>query len=141
MITDSIDWQKDFPLEDEFEDFTGKKRVFRVDCHNSPLGYTVRAVEVNPKDEGYEFSVYSETNPYDALGRLREKARRAMAVRHLSSNRDMLHDKLCGRITVDEDGAPLLVVDGIGVDRDDLARILSMYEGFVFTLTIENALK
>lgn len=80
-------------------------------------------------------------NPIAALGRLREKARRAMATRHLDNNRDMLHDKLRGRITWSPEERIGLVVDGLAVDMDHLVRLLSMHEGWEFELTIKDALK
>jgi hypothetical protein len=68
------EWQRDFPIREEFEDFLGEMRVFIINCHEGAFGYTVRAREEKPKDEGYEFAAYSETTPYSALGHLREKA-------------------------------------------------------------------
>ena len=134
-------WESDFPMREEFEDFSGKMRTFIIDCHEGPLGYTVRAREEKPKGEGYEFAVYSETSPYSALGRLRDKARRSMATRHLSRGRDMLHDKLRGRITSDGKGGVLLVIDGLAVEMDELARFLSIHEGYEFELSIIDALE
>ena len=141
MGSDHSDWQSDFPRREEFEDFSGIVKTFVVDCYEGPLGYTVRAREENPKGEGYEFAVYRETSPYIALGRLRQKAQRSMATRHLSSGRDMLHDKLQGRITSDGRGHVLLVVDGLAVDMDELARFLSTHEGWEFELRIKDALE
>ncbi|MEK7243221.1 MAG: hypothetical protein AAB112_03505 [Thermodesulfobacteriota bacterium] len=141
MGSDHPDWQTDFHRREEFEDFSGKMKTFVVDCYEGPLGYTVRAREENPKGEGYEFAVYSETSPYSGLGRLRQKARRSMATRHLSSGHDMLHDKLRGRIASDGHGRVLLVVDGLAVDMDELARFLSTHEGWEFELRIKDALE
>jgi|GEM_PF-1304583 len=141
MGSDHSGWQNDFPLREKFEDFSGKMRTFVINCYESPLGYTVRAREENPKGEGYEFAVYSETSPYSALGRLREKARRSMATCHLSKGQGMLHDKLRGRITLDGHGGVMLVVDGLAVDMDDLARFLSTHEGWEFELSIIDALE
>ena len=141
MGNDHSDWQTDFPRREGFEDFSGKMRTFVVDCYEGPQGYTVRAREENPKGQGYEFAVYSETSPYSALGRLRQRARRSMATRHLSSGHDMLHDKLRGRIASDGHGRVLLVVDGLAVDMDELARFLSTHEGWEFELSIKDALE
>ncbi len=141
MSSDHLDWQSDFPLREEFEDFSGKKRTFVVNCHEGPFGYTVRAREEKPKSEGYEFAAFSETNPYSALGRLRDKARKSMATRHLGSGHDMLHDKLQGRITSDGNGGALLVVDGLAVDMGKLSRFFSTHEGWEFELIIKDALE
>jgi len=135
------EWQSDFPIREEFEDFSGKKRPFISNCHEGTLGYTVRAKEENPKGEGYEFSAYSERSPYNALGRLRRKVRQSMATRHLSRDRDILHDTLRGRITSDDQGGVLLVVDGVAIEIDQLARILSTHEGWEFELKIKDALE
>ncbi|MCK9364600.1 MAG: hypothetical protein M0P74_13500 [Syntrophales bacterium] len=141
MDSDQPDWQSDFPRREEFEDFLGKKRAFVVDCHEGLLGYTVRAREEKPKGKGYEFAVYSETSPYNALGRLRDKARQSMATRYLGSGHDMLHDKLRGRITSDGNGGVLLVVDGLAVDMGELSRFFSIHEGWEFELKIKDALE
>ena len=141
MKSDLLDWQSDFPLREEFEDFSGKKRTFVIDCHADPFGYTVRAREEKPKGEGYEFAAFSETNPYSALGRIRDKARKSMATRHLGSGHNMLHDKLQGRITSDGNGGALLVVDGLAVDMGKLSRFLSTHEGWEFELIIKDALE
>jgi hypothetical protein len=130
--------QGGFPIRETFEDFAGRKRNFVIDCHEGPLGYTVRAIEEKPKGEGYEFAAYSETTPDAALGRLREKARRSMAVRHLSSDRNLLHDTLTGRITSDRKRGLFLVVDGIAVDMEDLTRLLETHEGYEFELRIKD---
>jgi len=141
MGIEHTEWQKDFPIREEFEDFSGKMRLFIIECYEGPLGYTVRAREEKPKGEGYEFAVFSETSPYNALGRLREKARKSMATRHLSRDREMLHDMLRGRITSDGDGGVLLVVDGFGVNMDEIGRFLSVHEGWEFELKIVDALE
>ena len=134
-------WQNDFPIREEFEDFSGKMRTFIIDCHETPLGYTVRAREEKSRGEGYEFGAYSETTPYSALGRLRDKARRSLATRHLSAGREMLHDTLAGRITSDSDQGVLLVVDGIAVSMEELARFLRTLEGWEFELKIKDPLE
>jgi hypothetical protein len=139
MDSDHPDWQSDFPRREEFEDVSGKTRVFVVNCYEGPLGYTVCAREENPKGEGYEFSVHSETSPYIALGRLRGKAQQSMATRYLSRSHDMLNDKLRGRITSDGHGGVLLVVDGLAVDMEKLTQFFSTYEGWEFELKIRDS--
>ena len=129
-------WKPDFPIHEEAEDFAGRKRSFVVDCHEGPLGYTVRASEAGKEGLGYEFACYSETSPYAALGRVRDKMRRGLATRHLSGAKgpaEMLHDALDGRIS-SRDGEVTVVVDGTALDIDDLARILAAREGWGFKL-------
>jgi hypothetical protein len=53
----------------------------------------------------------------------------------------MLHDKLRGRITSDGRGGVILVVDGLAVAMDELARFLSTHEGGEIELTIIGALE
>jgi hypothetical protein len=137
-------WQDDFPIRDEVEDFAGTKRSFLISCFEGPLGYTVRAREEGVEHPGgYEFAAYSETTPYDALGRVRDKMQRDLATRHLSTSsggRQMLHRELRGRITSDGSGV-VLVVDGIPLDANELASLLSTFEGWAFELRIEDALR
>ena len=44
----------------------------------------------------------------------------------------MLHDHLVGRITADGEGGTILVVDGLAVSLDELARMLEGLEGWEF---------
>jgi len=138
---DYPEWQSDFPMREDFEDFAGKRRRFVIDCHAGPLGYTVQAREEKPKDDGYQFEVYSETSPYNALDRLRAKAQKSMATRHLSRDREMLHDTLRGRITRDRKRGAMLVIDGLAVDMDELSRWLGNHEGWEFELKIKDSLE
>ena len=138
-------WQDDFPMREEVEDFSGKKRVFTIRCHQGPLGFTLRAVEEHPKDEeGYEFGAYSETSPFSALGRLRDKMRRGLSCRHIAGragNFHMLHDRIRGHITTDSQKGVSLVVDGVRLSLSDIARILESHEGWNFELRISDSLE
>jgi hypothetical protein len=137
-------WQSDFPIREEFEDFSGKRRMFVITCHEGGLGYTVRASEEGTEHLGYEFAAYSETSPYSALGRVREKASRGLATRHITGaagSYQMLHGELRGRITSDGDGGVVLVVDGIPLGVEDLESFLQTHEGWEFGLQILDALK
>ena len=138
------DWETDFPLREEVEDCAGKKRVFVITCHDTGLGYTVRAIEHGAQGMGYEFAAYSETSPYSALGQLRQKMHRDLAKRHVTGspgNYRLLHDRLSGRITSDGEGGVVLVVDGISLGIDDLASILQCHEGWNFEMEIVDALE
>jgi hypothetical protein len=130
---DSHNWNADFPIRDEIEDHAGKMRVFVITCHEGGLGFTVSAEEEGTESMGYRFAAYSETSPYDALGRLRLKMRRSVAIRHLSGRSDgcrMLHDTLSGWITSDGDGGVVLVVDGIPLSLGEFSSILAGHEGW-----------
>lgn len=138
-----FNWKQDFPIHEEAEDFAGRRRSFVIDCHEGPLGYTVRASEAGKNGLGFEFASYSETSPYAALGRVRDKMARGLATRHLSSAKgsaEMLHDFLDGRIS-SRDGEVVVVVDGIALDIEDLARFLAAREGWGFHLRITEPLE
>jgi hypothetical protein len=137
-------WAEDFPIREEVEDHAGRRRAFVINCHEGGLGFTVRAEEEGSPDAGYQFAAYSETSPYSALGRLRQKMRRGVATRHLTGSSgayEMLHDKLSGRITSDSDGGLVLVVDGKGVGIENLVAMLLTHEGWEFELQIVDALE
>jgi hypothetical protein len=138
------EWNNDFPIEEEVEDHAGRTRLFLITCHEGPLGFTVRAQEKEARGAGYEFAAYSETSPYNALGRLRQKMYRGLATRHITRSTHgyrMLHDKLSGRIASDGHGGAVVVVDGIALSIDDLAHILTSHEGWSFDLKIIDSLE
>lgn len=144
MKKDRQGWYVDFPMREEVEDYAGKARAFVITCHETGLGFTVRAVEEGRGGAGCEFAAYSETSPYSALGRLRQKMYRGLATRHLtgsSGGYHMLHDRLSGRITSDGEGGVVLVVDGVPLGIDDLASILGSHEGWSFEMSIVDALE
>ena len=144
MKNGNQDWNNDFPIEEEVEDHAGRTRCFLITCHDGPLGFTVRAQEQEAQGTGYEFAAYSETSPYNALGRLRQKMYRGLATRHITRSLHgyrMLHDKLSGRIASDGNRGVLVVVDGIPLSIDDLAHILISHEGWSFDLTIIDSLE
>ena len=139
-----IDWEHEFPMPQEAEDFAGNVRRFEVTCHFNGLGYSVRAVEAVGERTGYEFAAYSETSPYNALGRVRQKMNRGLATRHLTGTPGayhMLHDTLKGHIGWTGERGTALVVDGKTVTMENLTTILQTHEGWVFELTITDALE
>ena len=144
MKNDNQDWNSDFPIEEEVEDHAGRTRRFLITCHEGPLGYTVRAQEQEAQGTGYEFAAYSETSPYNALGRLRQKMYRGLATRHVTKSPHgyrILHDKLSGRIASNGNGGVMVVVDGIPLAIEDLASILISHEGWSFDMTISDSLE
>ncbi len=135
------DWASDFPIREEVEDYAGRMRSFVINCG---LDFTVRAEEEGRRGAGYQFAAYSETSPYSALGRVRQKMHRGLATRHVTGSAGgyrMLHDRLSGRITSDGKGGVLLVVDSIALGFEDLASILGSHEGWGFELQIVDALE
>jgi hypothetical protein len=129
----------EFPLRDEVEDFAGRKMVFVIDCDESAAGYSVTAVEEGKDHFGYEFSGYSETSPWGALGMVRRKMARALATRHLIKREKgaqyPLHDTLRGRIT-SRDGEPVFVIDGIPLSLEQLGKALLGCEGWDFRIDL-----
>lgn len=128
-----------FPLHDSIEDAFGNLRTFIITYDALPLGYMLRAREEGKDGLGYEFSTFSATNPYNALGSLRRQMYRALATRHITVQDDryrMMHDRIQGRITWSEEKGLVLVVDGIPLGLDDLATILETHEGWQFRLEI-----
>jgi hypothetical protein len=134
----------DFPMRDIVEDYAGRERVFEINCHENALGWTVRAVEEGRDGGGYEFAAYSETSPYSALGRVRDKMRRGLATRYIRESQfgyELTHDQIRGRIESDLEGGISLIVDGLPLSIDDLAQILSAYEGWTLSLRVEDGLE
>jgi hypothetical protein len=131
-------------MREEAEDYAGRRRVFAITCHEGGLGFTVRATEEGREGRGYEFARHSETSPYSALGRVRDKMRRGLATRHITGSPgdyQMTHDQLRGRISSDRKTGVFVVADGIPLTMEDLAQILSTHEGWAFDLRIVDALE
>jgi hypothetical protein len=146
LRNDGLAWQRDFPIREEVEveDYAGQARVFVIDCHEGGLGFTVRATEEGLQGTGYEFAAYSETSPYSALGRVRDKMRRGLATRHITGppgDYQMTHDYVRGRISSDRETGVFLVVDGIPLTMEDVAKLLGTHEGWTFELRIADALE
>jgi hypothetical protein len=133
----------DFPIREEVEDHAGRRRSVVINCHEGRLGFTVCAEEEGSPGAGYHFAAYTETSPYSALGRLRQKMYRGVATRHITGSPGaykMLHDRLRGRITSDGNGSVVLVVDGVRFDIQNLGSMLLTHEGWEFELQIVDAL-
>ena len=100
-------------------------------------GYFVRATEQVSGNDGYAFAAHSETDPYLALGRLRGKIHAGLATRYLTDGDDqprLGHDVAVGHISYGG-----VVLDGRYLSFDELATILSGYEGWQFKLEIIDA--
>ena len=94
---------------------------------------------------GYQFQMPGKPDdePLSLLGRLIERMRRSLSVKHLvrSEHSTQIADQtVCGRIEWDEAEddrrVPLLVIDGQEVSRDELGRMLMSFEGWQFRLAI-----
>jgi hypothetical protein len=123
-----------FPRREVYVDCRGIAREFIVDFVRDDDQRFLKAVEAVDSEGRYEFAAMSETDPYLALGKLRQTIRRELSTRYLHGEDDVLelaHDELRGRI---EYGG--VAVDGQFVSFDALLRLLEPYEGFHFQLRI-----
>lgn len=130
-------WLDDhFPMVESYADFSGRQREFVIELQPHPRGYFLRATETrqSQEDGGYHFAAYSPSDPFFALGVLRDKIRKGLATCYLTTqqgSRQLSHNRLNGRI-----GDGVVVVDGEFISFDELGYMLQSYEGFQFSLTI-----
>lgn len=130
-------------------DCTGESHEFHFRTHLFGTGVALDALELrNGQPEGYEFQVIGD--PGDdllaLLGRLIEKMRRGLAVKHLcDEGRFGLqiadHQIVRGRIDCDPgnyDRMPLLIIDGREVTWEEMGRMLMTFEGWQFKLEIRD---
>jgi hypothetical protein len=95
---------------------------------------------------GYQFEIIGtpDEEPLPLLGRLIERMRRTLSVKHLvrTEHGTQIADlAVCGRIEWDEteDGrVPLLVIDGQEVSWEEFGRMLMSFEGWQFRLGIQD---
>lgn len=91
---------------------------------------------------GYRFQLIGEADDdvFVLLGRLVEKIRRALSVRHIDFHKhQIIGSKVRGRFEWDESQSghlPLVVVDGRHLSWDDFGKILASMEGWQFRLEI-----
>lgn len=127
--------KSNFPATEEFVDFAGRIRTFKLEQYPVPGGgYGVAAVEDAAGDDGYRFRAFSVVDPFHALGDLRQRIRKLLSIRHLFDEHGRLsltHDRLRGHISYGG-----VVVDGIFLTFEQLAELIQTYEGFQFDLQI-----
>ncbi|HEX5180567.1 MAG TPA: hypothetical protein VFW04_14615 [Gemmatimonadaceae bacterium] len=134
MIKETNPPDDSFPTAETFVDCCGEPHEFALELLRTASGYFLRATECASKDDGYAFAAHSETGPYLALGRLRSKLQKGLATRYLAAGETqprLGHDVAVGRISYGG-----VVVDGQSLTFDELAAILSVYEGWQFKLEI-----
>ena len=93
---------------------------------------------------GYQFQILGKPDdePLTLLGRLIERMRRSLSVKHLEhggQGTQIAGQTVCGLIDWDQfkDGrVPLLVIDGQEVSWDAFGRMLMTFEGWQFRLAI-----
>jgi hypothetical protein len=95
---------------------------------------------------GYQFQILGEPDdePLSLLGRLIERIRRSLSVKHLvrgEHGTQIADETVCGRIEWDqsEDGrVPLLVIDGQKVSWNEFGHMLMTFEGWQFRPAIRD---
>ena len=135
------DLPADFPAEERYTDCAGRAITFALSCHRMPLGWRVAAVEVSDFAHGYEFEACSPASPFLALGEVRGKIRRGLAVKYLAPGPTpkLTHEMATGHITWDaETDEACLVVDGRPISMARLSQLLISYEGWRFELKISD---
>ena len=134
----------DFPREEEFECWDGVQRIFIISCLQFPeVGFQVEAVEKGKNRTGYEFAAHHASSPYLALGELRKTMHWELSKRYVSRKEAPsgdekyfpLHDILQGRITADERGMPVFVIDGIPINYETFLGMFEMHEGWKFKVS------
>ncbi len=131
----------------EIVDCDSQPHVFHFRTRLFGPGIAVDAFEVwDGSPAGYQFQVIGEPedDPFGLLGRLMERIRRALSIKHLkmgSLGLQIANQVVRGRIDWDdaEDGrVPLLNIDGRDVTWDELGRMLMTFEGWHFQLEIRD---
>ncbi len=128
-------------------DCAGEQHEFRLRTRLLGPMVALEAFEVRGgAPAGYRFQVLGEPEDerLSLLGRLVERMRRSLSVRHLVRSEhgtQIAHDTVRGRIEWDEseDGrVPLLVIDGQEVSWEEFGRVLTSFEGWQFRLEIRD---
>jgi hypothetical protein len=127
-------------------DSTGEVHEFAFGARSFGTGVALDAFELRDgHPAGYEFQVigHPEEDLLALLGRLIEKMRRALSIRHLTDGEYGLrisdHSTVRGRIAWDEaqnGRVPLLVIDGREIHWDEFGRMLMTFEGWQFKMKI-----
>jgi len=128
-------------------DCSGQAHEFHFRTHLFGPGVALDAIEIRDgSPAGYQFQIIGdpEEDLLALLGRLIEKMRRALSVKHIQDREYGLQvaDKVVrARIEWDEaeDGrVPLIVVDGREITWDQFGRMLMSFEGWQFKLEIRD---
>jgi hypothetical protein len=125
-------------------DSSGRAHDFHFRAHLFGSGVALNAFEQRDgSPAGYQFQVIGdpEDDLLALLGRLIEKMRRALALRHLENSPLGLqvadHMTVRGQIDCDleqDDRVPLVVVDGQEVSWAEFGRMVMAFEGWQFKL-------
>ena len=116
-------------------DYEGKKRTFRLGGTERDLfGYDLHAIEEKEGDGRYEFRAFSHASPQEALTRLTEKVRSALATRCLEPSLpdgvpSLLAHAASGRVV-----SGGVVIDGKVIYWPEFIKMAAAYEGWEFTI-------
>ena len=124
----------EFPFEENFLDYEGKKRVFKFTIQDVYVGYCVTAEDLN---SFYEFSICTTNNIPWAIGDLKNKIKQQLSIRYLHNSNDeytFSHDRVKGQI-----GSGGVIIDGKFISFNEFSSMLQIYEGFSFELTIKES--
>ncbi len=127
-------------------DSVGEVHEFHFRTHLFGTGVALKAFELRDGHQaGYQFQIIGDPKE-DLLilfGRLIEKMRRALSMKHLTKGEHELRiaeqGVVRGRIEWDDasDGrVPILVIDGREIGWDEFGRMLMSFEGWQFKLNI-----
>jgi hypothetical protein len=97
----------------------------------------VEAVENGKSWMGYMFSAHDANNSCIALGILRWKMNRALSRRYITrreNSYETLHGTIEGRLTSDDQGYPVFVVDGTVLSYQNFLDMIEIYGGWQFRL-------
>jgi len=108
---------------------------------------TLEAFELREEiPAGYQFQMVGDPDDdlFSLLGRLIEKIRRALSIKHIvddATGLQIADQTVRGRIEWDDseiDHTPLVVVDGREISWEDFGRMLLTFEGWQFKLEIRD---
>ena len=111
------------------------------------MGTHVTLVAFELLDEhpsGYRFQAIGDTEDdlMTLLGKLIEKMRRALSIKHIEESELGLqianHQIVRGLVDWDEDSVPFLLIDGRKITWEDFGRMLMSFEGWQFKLEIHD---
>lgn len=128
-------------------DCAGEKHEFHFRTRLLGSVVSLEAFELKHGDpNGYQFQILGEPEAelIALLGRLIERMRRSLAIKHLEQNDHKLQiaDRTVrGRINGDETEAgrvPMLVIDGRDISWQEFGRMLMTFEGWQFRMEIHD---
>ncbi len=128
-------------------DSTGRAHEFHFRTNLFGPGVAIDAFELaDGYRAGYNFQIIGdpEEDLLVLFGRLIEKMRRALAIKHLVKGEDgqlQIADHRVVRARIgwneeDKGRTPMLIIDGREIDWEELGRMLMTFEGWQFKLSI-----